>query len=545
MSLRPALVSSFVVLALAATGLTAPGHADPPDSFSSVEAIPGTLGEFNHDSATAADGTDIVLWVAGGSGDLELKSKVRGPGRTAWKRIPARVANRANIQEIDIAPIGAGDFQVAWVQYKGGFPEVYTARVNSKKRTWSSPTKVFRHKDYKHGGPSVGVSGNGTVVISGYAQPKESTSPPTYRTVVAVREPGGKFKSAFLSGANTHSSGGLVAVSHRGHLLVSYIVGYNLAEMTVHAATRAPNASKWKKATLSVAGDAQKHFPAIGANGRAAVVWPADSQTSDVLRISTAQVGSGTPTWAGQVVAPAGGGSKTSPMAAVAPDGDVTVVWQANTAGQAVLTSRQLTDDTFGAPVPLTESGSLATAGTFVMRPDGRAALLYGLYEPSPVEPLGLRHLTLHNGTPSPVVTLTDNTAGEHNQFRLGVDAASRGNVVWVRGWPPETADLVWMGQGFARPDVMTSPWSGKAVDEASIKKLTNHRLRCDSGFWVEASSRSFAWFRNGAKIPGATKQVYQWGAADQGMKLTCKVTGKNAGGGNQRTLTSPPHKVT
>ena len=178
------------------------------------------------------------------------------------------------------------------------------------------------------------------------------------------------------------------------------------------------------------------------------------------------------------------------------------------------------------------------------MQPDGRAGLLYGLYTSSPVEPLGLRLVTLTNGLPGAVTTLSEAADGEHNQFALGVDAASRGNVVYARGWPPPYTDLAWLGQATAKPAVMKDAWSGKAVRKAKIVKRSKHRLRCESGFWVETSKVEYQWLRDGKKIQGARKSVYKWDAADEGHKLRCKVTGKSKAAHKSKTIRSKPRKI-
>ena len=54
---------------------------------------------------------------------------------------------------------------------------------------------------------------------------------------------------------------------------------------------------------------------------------------------------------------------------------------------------------------------------------------------------------------------------------------------------------------------------------------LTAHR-----GTWKPTPTFSYQWYRNGAKISGATKSTYKVTKSDKGKKITVKVTGKRAG---------------
>ena len=56
-------------------------------------------------------------------------------------------------------------------------------------------------------------------------------------------------------------------------------------------------------------------------------------------------------------------------------------------------------------------------------------------------------------------------------------------------------------------------------------KVLTAHH-----GTWKPTPSYSYQWYRNGAKIKGATKSTYKLATKDKGKKITVKVTGKKSG---------------
>lgn len=541
MSVRTALA-----LALAASVLVpAPGHAAPPSEYSPPAVIPGTEGEFNHLSATAADGTDVVVYLKSGS-PTEIRALIRRPGRLAWASVPPRIKDKPNVQDMVIAPVGAGDFQLAWTEYSGGFgpPEVFTARLKTRTRTWTAPQQVFKSDaTYNHAGPSIGVAADGTVVIGAYAPTKESQNPPVYRAIVGVRYPGSAtFKQRYLNTPDTHSGVASVHVSPRGYVVVPYIVGYQLADMTVHAATKAPGkTAPWRTKALSVAGDAQKVSAAVNDSGRVAVVWPAPSTAPwNTVRVSHSTIGPAAPDWTGQDVA--SGSTYSDPRAVITRNGVITIVYSASIPAGAQLVSRQLSDTTFGAATPFTPADRSATLGNLVLRPDGRIGVLYGLYTFGPTTPHGLFLTTITAGVPAPALPLTPVVPDSHNQFVLGVDAASRGNVVFARGFPPPATDLQWMGQAFAPPDVMTSTYSGRYVQRAKVRGLPRERYRCTSGFWVEKAKLEYRWFRNGNRIRGAVKVRYRAVAADEGKRLSCKVIASNSGG--KRVLTSRPRRV-
>lgn len=518
-------------------GLAVPAHAAVP--FTPPAPVTGTSGQFNHVSATAPDGTDVVVWIAASSpSGYQLNARVRRPGATAWLPIAAGVKRRVSIQDVVIAPIGAGDFQLAWVEY--GAPEVYTARVFTSARRWSPPRQVFSDAGYGHSVPSIAVDAAGTVVVAATSPAAASSSPPVYRAVVGVQRVDGTFARKWLSPPGGFGVPTSVAVSPDGRILVPFTSGYDTADWTATAATRGPSGA-WAITPLSVPGDANRVVGTIGAGGRAVVAWTAPASGASAVRVATAQVGAAPPTWGAQDVSTSGG-TPSSPRVAVAADGAVTVLWNAN-GGDSVIMARQLTGSTFGAPLALSEAGRLATVGSVVARPDGRVAVLYGLYTTG-ADPLGLRHVVLSDGVPGPTTELTTADPGGHNQFVLGVDAASRGNVVYARGFPPPDTDLRWLGQSGAAPAVLTSRFSGDLVRRARVTPLSRHRLRCDSGFWVEARTTSYSWYRGTTKVRGASGKTYRWTAADAGRRFSCRVTGRSDLADRSTTLTSRPRRV-
>lgn len=539
MKLRIRSAALGLCVVLTGTALTAPVGAAPPPTYTPVAAIPGTAGLFNHSSATAPDGTDVVVWIGSSPGGSQYDAKVRRAGSQKWATVPPRVVNKPGIQDEVLTAVGSRDFAMAWVEYADGAPTVWHSTLDTRARSWSKPVRVFNHPDYDFAGPRIASTGDGTVVVGGYAAPKVPSFPPNYRSVVAVQKPNGSWKQSFLTPADQHSGVRSVSASPRGHLLVTSILGYNLAEMTVHAATRGPAKSDpWRTQTVSAIGDSQSVTGAIGRNGDAALFWSSPANGPTLLRMATAKVTAGPAAWTTREVSPPGGGTDGKQVV-VAPDGDVTLAWISSTG----LKSRHLSGGVLGGLQTLSPVDRLVGPGTMAMRPDGRVALLYGLYTAGPTTAAGLNLTTLNNGVPAPAVPLSDAAAGAHDLFRLGVDASSRGNVVYARGGPPSGTDLAWLGQNFVRPDVMTSATSGKSLRKAKMKKVRAGVLRCQSGLWVEARTIKHAWFRAGKKIKGAKKPKYRLVARDKGKKLSCKVTGKDDAG-RSTSVKSRPRKV-
>ena len=107
----------------------APGYGPPT-------GIPGTEGLFNQVSTTTPDGTDVVIWLKPAN-PTALEAKVRRPGRTGWLNVTATIKDKPSMQELVISPAGASGVQATWVQYAGVEPEIFTASLDTRSRTWS------------------------------------------------------------------------------------------------------------------------------------------------------------------------------------------------------------------------------------------------------------------------------------------------------------------------------------------------------------------------------------------------------------------------
>jgi hypothetical protein len=60
--------------------------------------------------------------------------------------------------------------------------------------------------------------------------------------------------------------------------------------------------------------------------------------------------------------------------------------------------------------------------------------------------------------------------------------------------------------------------------------------LKCGSGTWTNSPAFTYAWFRNGTPLLGATSATYTAQQLDEGSVLTCTVTASNAAGSGQAT---------
>ena len=417
-------------------------------AWTAPKRIPGTTGLANPIGSTAPNGTDAVVWLeATGVGTQnDVHAKVRVPGHAKWRSVPVRLKG-SFLQDMVVVPTPGGDF---WAAYQRSVPaggtQVYLTRLDSSARRWSKPVKVFKDDGYYHGGPSIALGGDGTLVVAAYAPPKDPPAgDPVYRVAVAARKPAGGWQTRFLSPSDTHAGGAEAAANDAGDVIVSFIQGYDLAELRVRAATREHGTSQWKVVSLSSAGDSQRARAAIGDDGTAVVVWAASATSPHEIWMSTKEVDRRLDPWVGRRVI-TGADLVVDAHAVVTPHGQVTVVWRQSSAGQTILRSRHLSGSTLGSPRQLSPDGRVAELDALVQRPDGKAALLYQLFTPT-IDSLGLRFRTLKNGVPGKVAELTGDEAadGDANSEALGIDRASRATIIYTRGTYPDT-DFAWLG---------------------------------------------------------------------------------------------------
>jgi hypothetical protein len=494
----------------------------------------------------APDGTDLVARLVDGTGAFAnaVKGQIRLPGETRWRRVP-KGPNGTYLGVTDIAPTTAGDFWMTYVTGSGDYRS-YIVKLDSYTRTWSRPVRLFKdQKNYYHGSPELELSVDGTLVVSAYAPPKvDPPGDPVARLAVGRHSRGGTWKNRFLSPADKFASGAHLAGNRTGDVVVSFIQGYNLGDMRVRAASRAHGKhSEWKVSTLSVAGDSQRAHPAIGTDGTAAVVWSAPSTGTNAIRMATRELRRDTAPWVGRdvVTAPS---VDIDAHAVVNRKGETTAVWRQGGGGTTALWSRHLDSTGWGAPVQLTPNGEIAEFDALVQRPDGKAALLYQRFTPT-IDGLAVETRTLRQGQPGVVQQLIGDEAtdGASNSEFLGIDAASHGTMIYTRGDFPDT-DFAWLSQSKA-PSVMTGSATGKVVERARVKGSLRigTKATCASGYWVETSSFSYRWERNGHRIAGATSKRYRLVGRDDNERLSCRVKGFDDAG-HHRALTSPSERA-
>jgi hypothetical protein len=522
-------------LLLAVTGaLVVPSDvAAAPPGWSGPAHVAGSDGIFNQWSATAPDGTDAVIWLGDGSvSGAALRAKVRAPGATLFTNVKTRIDNRASLQDLQIAATVQGDFFVTYVSYIGASPRTFAVKLNSRSKTWSKPTQVFKLPGYSAYGSSLAVAGSGTVVAGGYAKPDVDSSPPRYRAVVATLAPGAAtWQVTFLSPATTFAGGTLVAAGPRGHLVAGFIRGYNLPEKTVYAATRAPSAAaKWKVKKLSIAGDSQRVSPpSVNGKGVVAMTWGSPSSSPTTVRLATTRVRPSGSVWNTTDLA-TGGGITGDWAAAVTKNGAATGLWREQTAGgTATIRARRVVGGTAGPLLTLSPAGYVSAPRSVAVRSDGRISVLWQQFTTSNAN-LGMRHTILAGDTVGIAEPLTDGTTEQENQGRLGLTADDQATVVYTRGYPPPDTDVAALGQIPLRPRATEGPFSRTRLTRAVVKGTmrVGRRVTCASGYWVETRSTAVVWRRDGRPIRGATEKSYRIAARDRGHAIYCRIVASN-----------------
>jgi hypothetical protein len=539
MPVHPRTVRLLVVgvgLALAASLVPSPAAA-VPDGWTSPERIPGTSGQFNHESAMAPDGTDADVWIVQTApGELELRGRVRLPGTTSWQKVDPYVTDA--IQDVKIAGDRSGDFWLTWVRYNPttGIPQVLVARLLSGPAKMTEPQTVFDGADYGHQAPLVAVSDRGTVFVAATARPKEPSSPPRYRAEVAVKELGKPWRTRFLSPVDVFAVARALAVSPNGHAVVAFRQGYDTAEARVRAATRAAGSSAWTVNNLSVAGDGQSMKAAIGPDGTAAVTWNAPASGSEIVRLSYRDVTTDDP-WTGADLV-TGPGLHQVEQPVVDEDGYITAFWWDG--GQ--IWARQVQDGVLLSTNAVSPGTSRSDVRDVVMGSQGLVGLLYQSYNGA-VENQGLRFRWVDHGLAYEEQVLTTLVNGDANNVQLALDAADRANVVWAAGEFPVT-ELQSMGNPPVAPTVMTTPHFGEQVIAASLtgRERVGSKLTCSAGYVVEAKESWWRWYRDGDVIRGEVNRSYALRSADAGARVKCAFVA--FGLGETTVLDSPAVRV-
>jgi hypothetical protein len=536
-------VSMLAAIAVVATAAVSPVAADAkaPPGWTSPQRIPGTAGLFNPAGYAAPDGTDLVLWGEGAGGtENQVRAKVRLSGRDGWLNVPVRL-HGSFLGITDVEPTAAGDFWVVY-QVNAGPYASYLAKLDSRARHWSKPVALFRDQvDHYHGSPRIESESDGTLVVTAYSPLIAGGG--EARVSVGVRPTGGHWHNRFLSPPGHFAFPPDLSVNPSGDILISFIQESDLADMIVRAATKAHRRhATWKTSTLSVPGDSQRVHSAIGADGTAVAVWTATSSTFDAVRMATRDVRRPLAPWVEQDVVTSTPVS-TDAYGLVDPHGNVTALWSQNSAGTITIWSRYLHGATLDPAVQLSPLGESAGQRGFAALPNGRAAVLYQRFAPGG-HSLGMDYRTLKNGTPGPAVPVVgdETTDGDANSQWLSFDAASQATIIYNRGTNPDV-DFAWLANAQARPAVTKSPWSSSAVRNAHVAGETRVGgvVRCESGYWVETSSLSYHWERDGQRIHGATSKRYDVARRDSGHDLACRVLASNSS--PQKLLLASPER--
>jgi hypothetical protein len=532
-----------VVLATFTAVSAVSAEAKAPPDWTAPTRIPGTAGLFNPAYYAAPDGTDLVLWGEGiGGTENQVRAKVRLPGRDRWLNVPARL-HGSFLGVTDVEPTPTGDFWAVF-QVNAGPYESYLARLDSRARRWSTPVKLFRDQtDHYHGIPRIESEADGTLVVTAYSPLIAGGG--EARVAVGIRPLGGRWHNRFVSPAGHFANPADFSVNPSGDILIPFIQENDLPTMTVRAATKAHGKhASWKTSTLSVPGDSQRVHAALGADGTAVAVWTATSTTFDAVRMATRDVRRPLAPWVQRDVVTSTPVS-TDAYGVVDGQGNVTALWSQNSAGTLTIWSRYLHGATFDPAVQISRAAESDVLDAVRLLPNGRTAVLYQRFGPGS-HSLGMDYRTVKNGTPGPVAPILgdETTDGDANSQWLGADAASQATVVYNRGTNPDV-DFAWLTNAQARPAVMSGPWSGRVVRSAQVSGqiAVGKPVSCESGFWVEASSLSYHWERDGQRIHGATSKRYEIARRDSGHDLSCRVLASNASP-QKLLLTSPGRPV-
>ncbi|MCE1174624.1 MAG: carboxypeptidase-like regulatory domain-containing protein [Propionibacteriales bacterium] len=114
---------------------------------------------------------------------------------------------------------------------------------------------------------------------------------------------------------------------------------------------------------------------------------------------------------------------------------------------------------------------------------------------------------------------------GFHNFQPLNITAAGYEDNVYLIGAGMQDAVITMTASASTPPETPTEVTG--TVPSISGKTKVGARLTVDAGAWGPAGvTLSYQWYRNGAKIKGATKSTYKLSWRDVRKKMSVKVTG-------------------
>jgi hypothetical protein len=521
------------------------GAAVSEPDWTSPQDIPGTVGQVNPGAATAPDGTDLLMWGTTGSGTTNiLHARIRRPGRAGWVDVKNRLKG-SYLGISSVQPTPDGDFWAAYTTIPSGY-HTFLTRLDTSRLRWTKPVELFTDQpDYEHYNTQLALTQDGTLVASAYAPGKTPSSPPVYRIAVGTKRPGGAWHNRMVTPAGEFSVGMDLGVNAKGDVVVGFIQGYNLADMTVRASTKSHRPGRtWKTATLSAVGDSQRASVAMTPDGTAVVAWTAPaSGPMTAVRMATLDTGRKLAPWVGSDVVTGAGQLDVQPYVVAGDGAAAAVLWRQGSGTDVQIYERYWDGTTLAPAVQVTPSGEDSEMDGLARRPDGTVLVVYQRFTLGLVS-LGLEARVLDAGTASAPVTLTGDfaTSGNTNGEQVELDAAGRATLVYTHGDYPDTTFQL---QTQATTPALMSRWiDGIPVRKTRIDGVprVGRTVGCRTGFWVEKRRVTFAWTRDGHPIRGAGRHDYRVVAADKGHALACVATAQ--GGAADLVVPGRPRQV-
>ena len=164
-----------------------------------------------------------------------------------------------------------------------------------------------------------------------------------------------------------------IAVAADGSIVISYIDGYDTAQMRIGVAVRGPS-GPWRISFLSAEGSSQVARVAAGPDGTVAVGWTTPVLGADTVRLATLDASAGSARWAKRTVV--SGIVAGDPTPVVEPSGAVLIIYSDSSVSGRFLASRRLLHGSLGAVRQLTATGEFTEVGAVAVT--GRGRVLVG-----------------------------------------------------------------------------------------------------------------------------------------------------------------------
>ena len=129
-----------------------------------------------------------------------------------------------------------------------------------------------------------------------------------------------------------------IAVAADGSIVISYIDGYDTAQMRIGVAVRGPS-GPWRTSFLSAEGSSQVARVAAGPDGTVAVGWTTPVLGADTVRLATLDASAAGARWAKRTVV--SGIVAGDPTPVVEPSGAVLIIYSDSSVSGRFLASRR------------------------------------------------------------------------------------------------------------------------------------------------------------------------------------------------------------